>query len=580
MDHLEALQAATTRRDVAELLGFNASALAYILFKKGTTNYTTFEIPKRGGGKRQICAPADQLKLLQRRLAKILEQCAHSIREANNRNDSIAHGFKKGRSIITNARIHRNRRFVFNVDLQDFFGQIHFGRVRGFFIKDTDFSLKPDVATVLAQIACFENRLPQGSPCSPIISNLVAHVLDIHLVRLAAKYGCSYTRYADDLTFSTNKKEFPSQIARKDAAKSHAWVPGKRLVEAISKSGFAINPTKVHMQYRDSRQEVTGLVVNKKVNVRSEYRHTVRAMVHHLFRDGKFTLRQPITDSKGTTTILPTEGKPGQLHGMLGFIDALDLHNEVIERNLESAKEIHGHFKKEEMYRHFLMFSQLYAAAAPLIICEGKTDPIYLVHAIRSLASKYPYLAMKDKAGAITIRARIYKYRGTSTSRLLGITGGTSKLTSLMHAYREDIDRFTAPGKTHPVLFLVDNDEAGGKVYKQASGIAKIKLDPNDPFARVFANLYLVATPLPTGASQSCIEDLFDKATRSIPVGGKKFDPEADDDSGTHYGKTVFAHKVIAAQPDKIDFSGFVPLLDRIVSVIASHAAKFPAAPL
>ena len=102
------------------------------------------------------------------------------------------------------------RRWVFNLDLEDFFPSINFGRVRGFLLKNRDFRAESEHrATVISQIACHENSLPQGSPCSPVISNLVAHLLDMRLVRLASSVGCTYSRYADDLTFSTNKKIFP-----------------------------------------------------------------------------------------------------------------------------------------------------------------------------------------------------------------------------------------------------------------------------------------------------------------------------------------------------------------------------------
>src|SRR5689334_3298786 len=126
-----------------------------------------------------------------------------------------------------------------------------------------------------------KSSLPQGSPCSPVISNLIGHVLDVRLVRLAAKNGCRYSRYADDLTFSTSKPTFPSSIAVCLDPQMHIWAPGKALSKLILHSGFDINHDKTRMQYRNSRQEVTGLTVNRKVNVRRTYRRRVRVMTHH-----------------------------------------------------------------------------------------------------------------------------------------------------------------------------------------------------------------------------------------------------------------------------------------------------------
>ncbi|HET8700960.1 MAG TPA: reverse transcriptase domain-containing protein [Nitrococcus sp.] len=82
-----------------------------------------------------------------------------------------------------------------------------------FEVPDRIFSLDPAVATVIAQIACHENALPQGSPCSPVISNFIGNILDLRLLALARDAHCTYTRYADDLTFSTNEKLFPGEIA-------------------------------------------------------------------------------------------------------------------------------------------------------------------------------------------------------------------------------------------------------------------------------------------------------------------------------------------------------------------------------
>ena len=106
----------------------------------------------------------------------------------------------------------------------------------------------------------------------------------MRLVKLASETGCTYSRYADDLTFSTNKKEFPKDIAMPfgtEGAASHSWLPGQALQKVIERTGFRINAKKTHLMYRTSRLNVTGLVVNKKINVRWEYRHNVRAMVHN-----------------------------------------------------------------------------------------------------------------------------------------------------------------------------------------------------------------------------------------------------------------------------------------------------------
>ncbi len=187
MSRLASLRAATSLSDVAKLLDFKPRAVSYILYKlPAGKKYHTFQIPKRSGQPRTIKAPVDSLKLLQRRLSDLLQDCVDEINAARQLKDRTTHGFKRKRSIISNARRHRHRRWVFNVDLEEFFPSINFGRIRGFFLKNRDFELNQDIATVLAQIACHDNSLPQGSPCSPVISNLVAHILDMRLVKLAS----------------------------------------------------------------------------------------------------------------------------------------------------------------------------------------------------------------------------------------------------------------------------------------------------------------------------------------------------------------------------------------------------------
>jgi RNA-directed DNA polymerase len=117
---------------------------------------------------------------------------------------------------------------TYSMPIKDFFPSINFGRVLGLFTKDRNFPLEPKVATVIAQIPCHNNQLPQGSPCSPVISNLIAHLLDIHLNKVARAGRCTHTRYVDDLTFSTNEKDFPTAVARLVSGSSDAWGATRR----------------------------------------------------------------------------------------------------------------------------------------------------------------------------------------------------------------------------------------------------------------------------------------------------------------------------------------------------------------
>jgi RNA-directed DNA polymerase len=570
MTRLEALKSAQTLSDVAKLLQFKPSALSYLIIKQpSTSKYTSFEIPKRSGGVRTIKAPAKPLKLVQARLSDLLQDCLDEINKATDRKDRIAHGFKRGRSIITNATQHRKRRWVFNVDLQDFFPSINFGRVRGYFIKDKNFQLPSAVATVLAQIACDNNELPQGSPCSPVVSNLITHVLDIHLVSLASRVGCTYSRYADDLTFSTNRKDFPSDIACSTEDNPHLWVPGTELQRIISHAGFRLNLKKTRMQYRTSRQDVTGLVVNRKINVRREYRHSVRAMVHSLLKSGSFEV-YGIVKKEGHVTLEKRKGTLTELHGRLSFIDSIDLYNK--KHPVDDGRG-QGHIsKKEVMYRQFLIYKDFYTAELPVILCEGDTDNIYLTYAIRSLASEFPALAEIGADGKIRLKVRLYKYPRSSTGRILGLRdGGSSNLASFIGTYKRDTENFKAPGLKSPVIILYDNDSGADVICNRIKQDFKRAVKATDVFTHIIHNLYAVATPL-VGGAQSKIEDFFDAATKAVKIGEKSFQDNNKADKEKYYSKRYFAEKVIQVRASSIDFAGFRPLLKNLTLAIETHA--------
>jgi RNA-directed DNA polymerase len=149
LNALDQLKAATTLKQFAAIIGYEAHTLSFILYKiPDNAKYTTFAIPKKSGGTRQIDAPIARLKYLQRRLSDLLYECVKEIEAKNNKSKqkSLSHGFKHSHSIVTNAYPHRNRRYVLNFDLEDFFPSINFGRVRGFFLKNKAFELHETVA--------------------------------------------------------------------------------------------------------------------------------------------------------------------------------------------------------------------------------------------------------------------------------------------------------------------------------------------------------------------------------------------------------------------------------------------------
>lgn len=234
--------------------------------------YREFEIPKSSGGDRKILAPSPGLKLLQKKINNVL-QAVYQPRGAT-------YGFVRERDVKKNATRHVGNRWVLNIDLENFFPTINFGRVRGMFISKP-YELPETVATILAQICCHKNQLPQGAPTSPVLSNMICRRLDNELTSIAKKYSCVYSRYADDITFSSNRPLFPLAIGAAELKEvGGATVPGDELLAIIKKNGFNVNNVKTRLQRSSSQQTVTGLVVNRKVNVKRSYVRGIRGMLH------------------------------------------------------------------------------------------------------------------------------------------------------------------------------------------------------------------------------------------------------------------------------------------------------------
>ena len=226
---------------------------------------------------RQISVPPDYIKLWQWEVLPLITYLYEP--------KISAHGFVAGKSIKTNALQHVNRQIILNLDLQDFFPSIHFGRVLGTFQK-SPFYFQYDVAVILARLCTNSGYLPQGAPTSPILSNFICRRLDNDLHHLTRKLGCYYSRYADDITISTKKSQLPESILKVFSMRNDEIELGRKLVEIISMHDFKIHKTKIRAATREDRQEVTGLIVNKKVNVQKKYIRQLRAKLHNWEKNG------------------------------------------------------------------------------------------------------------------------------------------------------------------------------------------------------------------------------------------------------------------------------------------------------
>lgn len=245
--------------ELAKILGIDSVILKNILYDTPKNEkYYSFHIPKKSGGLREIVAPNPSLKEVQRKLSEYLYKYYYQPTKAS-------HGFTKNKNIVTNAIKHANKRIIFNIDIKDFFPSINFFRIRGLF-KNKPFYYNHNISTILANICTYNNILPQGAPTSPVISNLICFNLDKQLIHEAKVNFCYYTRYADDITFSSTKYKLPVNLIN-------------NIKQIIEDNGFQINKNKERTEYYWRRQEVTGLTVNVKPNIKRSYVRLIRAIL-------------------------------------------------------------------------------------------------------------------------------------------------------------------------------------------------------------------------------------------------------------------------------------------------------------
>lgn len=223
--------------------------------------YKEFYIPKKMGGFRKIQAPCEALEQKQKWVKEnILDKIIFS---------DNAKGFKKGTNIFDNAVEHCNKKYVLNIDLQDFFPSITYSKVFKLFCY---IGYNREVSHLLTKLCTdAKNVLPQGAPTSPIISNLVNVKLDKRLHCFAKSIGGAYTRYADDITISsdTNPSKYLSVLNK-----------------IIEEEGYVINNKKTRIQNSGQRQEVTGLIVNSKVTVNRAIKNELDKAIYFINKYG------------------------------------------------------------------------------------------------------------------------------------------------------------------------------------------------------------------------------------------------------------------------------------------------------
>lgn len=224
-------------------------------------NYNEIIIKKKSKGTRFLYEPSRILKNIQKRILKnILEE---------KRVSNYSCAYLKGKSIIDNSKPHIDKNIVLKLDIKNFFDNINFNMV---YEKCFNESLYPKkLGILLTNLCMYDNKLPQGAPTSGYISNIIMREFDEKIGRYCNENSICYTRYSDDMSFSGNF----------DVKKVIDMVSGY-----LKEMGFSLNYKKIKVITRKTRQQITGIVVNKKLNVKSNYKRSIRQQMYYINKYG------------------------------------------------------------------------------------------------------------------------------------------------------------------------------------------------------------------------------------------------------------------------------------------------------
>lgn len=236
--------------------------------------YSSFAIRKRNKTLRWIDSPCTELKTIQ---LNLLYNCLYKL---SPHKDCV--GFRVGIGVKDGASRHLGAKVLLTMDISNFFNSIKISKVQQFcshLIKRLNSIDKPnDLYTMheispLAYLLTFKGKVPQGAPTSPALANLIVYKMDAELSKLAKFYGCKFTRYADDLAFSSDNKDF--NIGQ--------LIP--KIKSIVEREGLKINYRKTKIRRPHNRMAVTGIVINEKLSVPRWRWRNFRAELHNLIKE-------------------------------------------------------------------------------------------------------------------------------------------------------------------------------------------------------------------------------------------------------------------------------------------------------
>jgi retron-type reverse transcriptase len=353
--------------------------------------WRTKRIPKRSGGHRVLRIPNVLLKQIQR--ATVLYLDSKRLLDAH----PSATGFRRRSSILRNAQLHRRPGTIIRLDVHSFFPSISADMIAVYLKRHR---VHPRLAMLLAALLTYKARLPQGAPSSPIVSNAVAHALDVQVAAFSRRHNLIYSRYADDIVLSSrvhlNRAECKDVVLR--------------IRELLSRHGFRINNRKTRVMHRHHRQLVTGVVINSHPQPLRRFRKQLRALLHICERDGFVSSAKEFVRRRGTSVPIAETTSPELWRAAHGRKEGAAAREEL-RRRLEPMRIGKGRGSYEQMERY--LPSELHALLSSLPRSEKRAA----IDFWNFLCGKLGHLSMFDKRRADGYMFRIKTLFATGESR-------------------------------------------------------------------------------------------------------------------------------------------------------------------